>query len=126
MLALNGLGFNAVLTLTEDRIDLRLLSELGIRSMHIPIANMHAPTIDQARRATNFLCDCIYEDKQVFVHCYAGYGRTGAILAAYLVATGSDPLVAINQVRKLRPGAIEGIAQEQFVVDFARSVGRAE
>ena len=67
MLALNGLGFNAVLTLTEDRIDLRLLSELGIRSMHIPIANMHAPTIDQARRATNFLCECIYEDKQVFV-----------------------------------------------------------
>ena len=126
MLTLKGLGFNAIMTLTEDRIDPSLLSDLGIHSIHIPIANMHAPTIDQARRATKFLCDCISEDKQVFVHCYAGYGRTGAILAAYLVATGSDPLAAINQVREGRPGAIEGIAQEQFVVDFARSVGRAE
>ncbi|NXC50647.1 DUS23 phosphatase, partial [Penelope pileata] len=48
-----------------------------------------------------------------------GHGRTGTLLACYLVRTrqlsGAD---AIREIRRLRPGSIETREQEQAVVEF--------
>lgn len=57
----------------------------------------------------------------VAVHCMLGHGRTGTMLACYLVKTqkmsGSD---AIREIRRLRPGSIETREQEQAVMEFHR------
>jgi atypical dual specificity phosphatase len=47
-------------------------------------------------------------------------GRTGVVLACYLVAKGQTPQNAIARVRRLRPGSIETDEQEQSVIEFAR------
>ena len=124
--AMERLGYNAILTLTEDGLDPVLLEEFGIRYLHLPIVNMEAPTIEQGDLAVAFLRGCVDDDMQAYVHCYAGYGRTGAILAAYLVATGTGPFAAIDQVRTVRPGAVESASQERFVLDFARHLRKDE
>ena len=118
--AMERLGYNAILTLTEDPLDATALEEFGFRYLHLPIANMQAPSIEEGERAVKFLRQCVDDDLQAYVHCFAGYGRTGAILAAYLVATGTGPFAAIERVRNVRPGAIESAAQERFVLEFAR------
>jgi ADP-ribosyl-[dinitrogen reductase] hydrolase len=52
----------------------------------------------------------------VVVHCSGGLGRAGTVAARLLIELGADPETAIAKVRRVRPGAIETYAQEQFVM----------
>jgi hypothetical protein len=52
----------------------------------------------------------------VLVHCRGGLGRAGTVAARLLVELGMDPRKAIAAVREVRPGAIEILEQEQFIV----------
>ena len=54
------------------------------------------------------------------VHCGAGLGRSGTLIAAYLVSQGAAPDDAMAQVRSARPGSIETLEQEAAVHEFAR------
>ena len=54
----------------------------------------------------------------VVVHCSAGLGRTGTMLASYLVQRGSNTAEALAQVRKRRPGSVETADQELAVCDY--------
>ena len=51
----------------------------------------------------------------VLIHCMGGLGRAGTIAARLLVEFGWQPGDAIRAVRKVRPGALETDAQEDFV-----------
>ncbi|XP_056337696.1 dual specificity protein phosphatase 23a [Danio aesculapii] len=55
----------------------------------------------------------------VAVHCAHGHGRTGTMLACYLVKSrhlsGEE---AIKEIRRLREGSVETKEQEQAVIDF--------
>ena len=67
------------------------------------------------------------QQKPVVVSCYAGIGRTGTVLACYLVHRGEEPAEAINRVRQLRPSSIQTPEQEAAVyqyADWARNPGR--
>ena len=60
----------------------------------------------------------------VVVHCGAGLGRTGVVLACYFVNKGLSAQNAIARVRRLRPGSIETEDQADAVLDFARRKAR--
>ena len=57
----------------------------------------------------------------VAVHCAAGKGRTGTVLAAYLVTQGMTAGEAIRKVRELRPGSVETYEQEQMIREWERN-----
>jgi atypical dual specificity phosphatase len=56
----------------------------------------------------------------VAIHCAAGLGRTGVVVACFFIDKGLNAKNAIARVRRLRPGSIETEEQEEAVDEFYR------
>ncbi len=116
--ALTELGYGATLTLTETGLGQSALERAGLEGLHVPIPESGAPSIGQMKRAGEFFAECDRNGKALFVHCFAGYGRTGVIVAGLLITAGEEPPSAIAKVRRARPGAIESARQERFLLNL--------
>jgi len=101
-------GITAVLSLTVAPLKRGDVEKLGLRYKHIPLQNHHAPPIEKLKEAVNYLREVVEAGGKVLVHCAAGLGRTGTVLAAYFIITRRmTHEEAVQLVRRLRPGSIE-------------------
>lgn len=119
-LTLAGLGVGALLTLTEEPLLPETLARHGLRATHIPVPDFMPPTPAQVEQAMAALDTFHEQGLTVAVHCAAGLGRTGTILACCLVRQGTPAHEAITTIRTTRPGSIETAAQEAAVEAYAR------
>jgi atypical dual specificity phosphatase len=97
-----------------------LLERLGAETLHLPVHNSDAPTQAQLDRGIAAIREALAAGRRVAVHCGAGLGRSGTLLAAYLVSEGRGAEEAIQRVRAARPGSIETLQQEAAVREYAR------
>lgn len=81
----------------------------------LPMVDGGIPTRDQFTQFLDFMRQQVQSQLPVVAHCVAGLGRTGVLLAAYLVAQGQDPRPAVRQIRAVRPGAVETRRQLDFL-----------
>lgn len=117
---LRNQGIDLVITLTEEPLSSHWINEAGLLSMHVPVVDFEAPTQEQLSRCFSAIVKARARQMGVAVHCAAGMGRTGVVVACYLVAQGMAASDAIAQTRRLRPGSIETPEQLQAVEEFAR------
>ena len=123
---LQELGVGAVVSLTELPLASSALSVVGMGYLHLPIQDMSPPSLGEIEQFLTFSKVSIKEGSPVLVHCGAGLGRTGTMLACYLVDRGHAPAVAIDRVRAERPGSIETPEQEMAIFQYASSLGDTE
>jgi len=84
-----------------------LLAELGIERFHVPIRDGQLPTESQAAEVLRIIDGAA---GKVFLHCGAGVGRTGALTAWYLNATGQTRGVeALRRNLSVGPPSLEQI-----------------
>ena len=85
-----------------------------------PVPDFSAPTLEQIDRMVRWIEEQIENwERPVVVTCHAGIGRTGTVLACYLIYMGYEPQTAIDLIRELRPRSIQNPEQEQAVHDYA-------
>ena len=118
---LQKLGILALLSLSEESLSEDLLRRYKIQWKHLPVADFTAPTLEQVEQALTSIDGFLEDGLPVAVHCRAGLGRTGTILACYLVAQGSSATDAIRQVRMRRPGSIETPEQEAVIEEYEQA-----
>ena len=114
-------GIQVVVNLHERGHDPARLARLGLTEVHVPVADFTAPTPEQLASGVQAIKHALHDGQRVAVHCAAGLGRTGTLLACYLVSIGMEPDAAIARVRAARPGSVETAAQEAAVAEFARA-----
>jgi atypical dual specificity phosphatase len=113
-------GIEVLVSLAEMPPRRDWVNEAGLLLVHVPVEDMEAPTQDQLDRCIGAIRKAHEHKMPVAVHCTAGLGRTGVILACYFVTTGLSAREAITRVRKLRPGSVETGEQAAAVSEFAR------
>jgi protein tyrosine/serine phosphatase len=81
----------------------------------------------------NFMLDIVKDmtitvkenNQKVLVHCHAGYGRTGVVIACYYIYAKNIPLKEIvDHIRKTRPGCIQKSSQYKFCENFKEYVDK--
>lgn len=124
LLWLRRQGIELLISLTEDRPRRDWINEAGLLLLHVPVEDMAAPTQAQLEHCLSAIARARQQNMGVAIHCGAGLGRTGVVLACYLVEKGLAAQNAIAKVRRMRPGSIETDEQAEAVVEYARRHGR--
>jgi atypical dual specificity phosphatase len=118
--SLNAADIRLIVNLHTRAHRPELLVRFGFTELHLPMRDFAAPSPEILRRGVESIENALAIGRRVAVHCGAGRGRTGTLVACVLVARGSAALDAIAHVRQLRPGAVETRAQEDAVLAFER------
>jgi protein-tyrosine phosphatase len=111
-------GASTVVTLIEahefDLLNVGRLAEevqkLGLRWIHLPICDVNVPDRRFEQEwvvAGPEIHGRIRAGEKILIHCRGGLGRTGLVAGLILVERGCAPRDAIQQVRAVRPHAIE-------------------
>lgn len=97
----------------------------GVSYYEFPWPDMTAPQQDIVLRSVQVMDYHVKKKGKVLVHCHAGLGRTGLMIACFYVYSQHRPSKeAIQLVREARPGAIQTTRQAQFIADFEKHLWR--
>jgi atypical dual specificity phosphatase len=119
---LHAAGVRAVVSLLNIPSDASVYESAGFSFLCLPVPDGGAPTIEQVGKFIRFVNGQITSHRPVAVHCQAGIGRTGTLLAAYLIYQGDDATKAINRVRTVEKAAIETPIQILFLEQYAQQI----
>ena len=115
-------GIRSILTLTPEPLPSEWTEGLGLALGHVPMEDHEAPGVEALEKGVSFIATQLREGRPVVVHCLAGEGRTGCVLAAFLIAErhfGGEEVLKV--LRKAKPQFVER-GQEKSVYDYARAM----
>jgi atypical dual specificity phosphatase len=122
---LRKMGFSVVVSLECDRLNTFEIEDAGFEHKKICVEDFTPPTLDQIDEFVSFAEAKLEQGKKVLVHCFAGRGRTGTMLGAFLIHRGMSADAAIREIRERADkayGTLRGVIepeQEEILHHYA-------
>lgn len=114
-------GIKSIVTMTENSLPESWIQ--NVNYLHVPTPDLTAPDIEKIDDAVDFIHEQISKSYPVMVHCAAGMGRAGTILACYLIKYKKQSAEeAIKKIRRERPGSIQSESQELAISFYEKHV----
>ena len=102
-------GITFFVDLTEAGEDISYAPFIGpdAQYRHFPIVDMQTPDAPFMQRILDSIDTAIDAGQTVYVHCFAGIGRTGTVIGCWLVRHGLAGEAALDEIERLREGQID-------------------
>lgn len=89
------------------------------RHVRIPIRDFSVPTEETLASALDLIDAELAAGGLVFVHCWAGCGRTGVVVGSWLVRHGASPHQALARIAETRgPGCPQTLEQRLLILGW--------
>lgn len=129
----NQQNVGLIVTLTEDPLpSWYFTAEMHSINIHLPIAKNKAPSAVQLEYFLRKAKETHDQGKAVVVHCDRGLGRTGTLLACWMIANEhrmSFPDMTaekvIEELRIRRPNSVSSHEQKKFIQYYLESMQRS-
>ena len=116
-------GVKSIVTIREEPLADNWIKDVNY--LHVMSNDMGVPEFNDLTHAVDFIHRRITNNEPVLVHCLAGMGRTGVVLACYLVKyQNMSADEATKKIREERPGSIQSYSQEEIIFRFEKSLQR--
>jgi atypical dual specificity phosphatase len=112
-------GIRSIVTVKEDPLQSKWFESKRIDYLHISIEDYGSPSLEELDYVVNYISRQIDNEKPVMVHCSGGKGRTGTILAGYLIKkNGLSAEKAVYKLRSLRGESIQSNEQKAVLFNY--------
>lgn len=110
-------GLKSVVNLREEAVESEFFSrQCSLGYLHLSVVDWDLPSVEQVRDFLEFV-DKV-ENQPVLVHCAAGVGRTGTLVACYRAVKGMEVEQALRLTNSESP--LVGVTMSKIQQDFVR------
>lgn len=121
IIELKEAGIGAIVSVMDDPSNLDLYEKAGLPYRWLPTKGGTAPTQAQIQELQSFVDQQNQLGNAIAIHCTSGNRRTGTMLAAYLMKSGSSFDQAMQIIQTANPKAELRDAQTSFLQTLTHS-----
>lgn len=125
--SLRDVGITHLVSLTEAAFPANVAQPFGLTVSHVPIVDMDVPSLAEAHAFCHDIDQKLLAGDKIALHCKAGLGRTGTMLAVYWLWNQHGRVSAqqaIQHIRALNGLMIQSEAQIQFIHSFSNDLAQ--